>query len=80
MERKLTEIAEADCPECYVVIHFHQLPGLGRPIICHVCGTRLEVIRTNPLRLGWFLPDEVDYNNLDDGDLAFLDKHGCFDE
>jgi transcription elongation factor GreA len=74
--RNAIEIEQADCPECYTVIHFHQLPGLGRPITCHVCDTRLEVIRTNPLRLGWFLEDEIDYNNLNDEDLAFFDDNG----
>jgi hypothetical protein len=66
MAWKLTEIAEADCPEYYAVIHFHQLPSPGQQITCHVCDTRLEVIRTNPLRLGWNLEEDLDYDDFDD--------------
>ena len=66
MSWKLIELPEADCPECYTLIDFHQPPDLGQRMTCHVCGTRLEVASTYPLRFGWFLEEDLDHGTLDD--------------
>jgi lysine biosynthesis protein LysW len=70
MSRKLTEITGANCPDCYAEVLFRRQPELGQKIACHVCNTELEVIRMNPLRLGWILEDELDYEALDDESMA----------
>ena len=72
MAWQMADITGADCPECYSVILFKRSPSLGYRITCHLCNSRLAVIWTRPLRLGWILNGEADHDAQDDENLLIL--------
>jgi len=43
----------ADCPDCLSTIRFEKLPELGEFLYCPECDETLEVVRLEPLKLGW---------------------------
>lgn len=45
--------AKARCPECDARIFFERAPDMGQLLACPECGTRLEVVRTSPIKLDW---------------------------
>lgn len=59
----------AACPDCEDNITLEGEIEWGDQVVCPHCGTKLEVINTNPVELDWVFEEyEYEYDDDDDDD------------
>lgn len=53
-------IVKTTCPACGTKMRFHEALQLGQFVVCLECGTELEVIGLNPVRLDWAFEEPIE--------------------
>lgn len=43
----------SECPNCERLVNIGKKPRLGQQVICHSCGTKLEIYALDPIELDW---------------------------